>query len=88
MSDTITSDRERADTIGDDHDKQAGGHGIQRSTGTPGANPPSRRKRLLALLGLAVASAGAVYGAYYYSYARFYESTDDAYVSGNLGQLT
>ena len=56
MSDTITSDRERADTIGDDHDKQAGGHGIQRSTGTPGANPPSRRKRLLALLGLAVAS--------------------------------
>ena len=88
MSDTITSDRERTDTIGDDHDEQAGGHGIQRSTGTPGANPRSRRKRLLALLGLAVASAGAVYGAYYYSYARFYESTDDAYVSGNLVQLT
>jgi len=88
MSDTITSDRERADSIGDDQDKQAGGHGARRSTGAAGAKPPSRRKRLLALLALAVASAGAAYGAYYYSYARFYESTDDAYVSGNLVQLT
>jgi membrane fusion protein (multidrug efflux system) len=88
MSDTITTDRERAGSIGDERDKQTGGPSMSRSTETPGAKPPSRRKRLLALLALAVASSGAVYGAYYYSYARFYESTDDAYVSGNLVQLT
>ncbi|HBO81794.1 MAG TPA: EmrA/EmrK family multidrug efflux transporter periplasmic adaptor subunit, partial [Cupriavidus sp.] len=30
----------------------------------------------------------AGYGAYYYSVARFHEDTDDAYVNGNLVQLT
>ncbi|CAB3747551.1 HlyD family efflux transporter periplasmic adaptor subunit [Paraburkholderia solisilvae] len=47
-----------------------------------------KRKALLALLGATVVVAGAAYGAYYETYARFYESTDDAYVSGNLVQLT
>ena len=88
MSDTITSDRERADSSSDDHHRRAGASDDRGPSGNAGATPPSRRKRLLALLGLAVAAAGAVYGAYYYSYARFYESTDDAYVSGNLVQLT
>jgi membrane fusion protein (multidrug efflux system) len=32
--------------------------------------------------------AGASYGAYYFTFSRFHESTDDAYVSGNLVQLT
>ncbi|SDD72656.1 membrane fusion protein, multidrug efflux system [Cupriavidus sp. YR651] len=53
------------------------------------ANPGAgKRKRMLALLGLATALAAAGYGAYYYTVARFHEETDDAYVNGNLVQLT
>jgi membrane fusion protein (multidrug efflux system) len=47
-----------------------------------------KRKLLLALLGAAIVVSGAAYGAYYMTYARYHESTDDAYVSGNLVQLT
>jgi len=51
---------------------------------------PNTRKRkvLLALLGVAVVVSAAAYGAYYMTYARYHEATDDAYVSGNLVQLT
>ncbi|OAJ53440.1 hemolysin D [Paraburkholderia ginsengiterrae] len=49
---------------------------------------PTKRKLLLSLLAAAIVVAGAGYGTYYYTTARFYESTDDAYVSGNLVQLT
>ncbi|SIT36825.1 Membrane fusion component of tripartite multidrug resistance system [Paraburkholderia piptadeniae] len=54
------------------------------------ANEPGTRKRklLLALLGAAVVVSAAAYGAYYMTYARYHETTDDAYVSGNLVQLT
>lgn len=31
--------------------------------------------------------AGAAYGAYYFTKGCFHETTDDAYVSGNLAQL-
>jgi len=54
------------------------------------ANEPNTRKRklLLSLLGVAVVVSTAAYGAYYMTYARYHETTDDAYVSGNLVQLT
>jgi membrane fusion protein (multidrug efflux system) len=52
------------------------------------AAPRTKRKLLLSLLGAAVVVSAAAYGAYYYTDARFYQSTDDAYVSGNLVQLT
>lgn len=52
------------------------------------SSAPKTRKRLLALLGLGALVAAAGYGAYYYSVARFHEDTDDAYVNGNLVQLT
>lgn len=47
-----------------------------------------KRKLMLSLLVAAVAVGSA--GAYFYheSYGRFYEETDDAYVDGNLIQLT
>jgi membrane fusion protein (multidrug efflux system) len=37
---------------------------------------------------VAVAVAGAAFGAYYYTVGQYHQSTDDAYVSGNLVQLT
>ncbi|MFM0337199.1 HlyD family efflux transporter periplasmic adaptor subunit [Paraburkholderia fungorum] len=52
------------------------------------AQAPTKRKLLLALLAATVVIAGAGYGAYYYTVGQYYESTDDAYVSGNLVQLT
>lgn len=49
---------------------------------------PGKRKLYLAILALAVALGIA--GAYLYHtlYGRFYEETDDAYVNGNLVQIT
>jgi membrane fusion protein, multidrug efflux system len=84
MSETIAPEREAAGSTREEVD----------STQTvPTANaaaptPPGRRRRLLALLAAAVVAAGAAYGAYYYTFGRFHETTDDAYVSGNLVQLT
>lgn len=49
---------------------------------------PGRRKPLLALLAATVVIASAGYGAYYFTTGRYFEDTDDAYVSGNLVQLT
>jgi membrane fusion protein (multidrug efflux system) len=43
---------------------------------------------MLALLGAAIVVSAAAYGTYYMKYSRYHESTDDAYVSGNLVQLT
>ncbi|MBB5502220.1 HlyD family efflux transporter periplasmic adaptor subunit [Paraburkholderia sp. MM5384-R2] len=59
-------------------------------TKTSVANETSARKRkaLLALLSVAVVVSAAAYGTYYMTIARYHESTDDAYVSGNLVQLT
>ncbi|MGE8161382.1 HlyD family efflux transporter periplasmic adaptor subunit [Paraburkholderia sp. NPDC080076] len=52
------------------------------------AQTPTTRKLLLSLLAASVVLAGAGYGAYYFTTGRYYQSTDDAYVSGNLVQLT
>ena len=48
----------------------------------------SRRQRGFLLLGLVIVLAGLAYGAYWYFDARFYESTDDAYVSGDIVVVT
>ncbi len=47
-----------------------------------------KRKILLGLLGVGIVVSAAAYGAYYFTVGRFHEATDDAYVSGNLIQLT
>lgn len=74
MSDTITTARTAADQPSDTQQAPA------KTTG--------KRKLLLALLAAAIVVAGAGYGTYYYTTGRFHEETDDAYVSGNLVQLT
>ncbi|WP_462380963.1 HlyD family secretion protein [Pseudomonas sp. Marseille-QA0892] len=47
-----------------------------------------RRKRFLLGLLLLVILGAAGYAAYYFLHARWYESTDDAYVDGNVVQIT
>ena len=87
MSDTITTDRTSADPA---QSNRNGAHGAPAGT-SPDARPPGasgKRKLWLALLGIGVAVAGAAYGTYYFQYGQYHESTDDAYVNGNLVQLT
>ena len=59
-----------------------------RSSSTAPASKIATRKRLLAALGLASLIAAGGYTGYYFTYAVHHEDTDDAYVNGNLVQLT
>src|SRR5437868_11779889 len=48
----------------------------------------NRRKRWLAIVIGGFAAIGIVYGAYWALALRYVQSTDDAYVSGNVVQIT
>ncbi|WP_118179898.1 EmrA/EmrK family multidrug efflux transporter periplasmic adaptor subunit [Paraburkholderia phosphatilytica] len=48
----------------------------------------SKRKAMMALLVVVILIAAIAYGLYYFLVARFHESTDDAYVNGNVVQIT
>jgi membrane fusion protein (multidrug efflux system) len=48
----------------------------------------NRRWRLLGVVLGVVLTAGAVYGLYWAQVLRYHQSTDDAYVSGNVVQIT
>jgi len=52
------------------------------------AAPNNRRKRWLAIVVGAFAVIGLAYGAYWATALRYVQSTDDAYVSGNVVQIT
>lgn len=47
-------------------------------------NGNPKRKRLLLALAVIFTAAGSAAYVYWHSYARFYETTDDAYVAGNI----
>jgi membrane fusion protein, multidrug efflux system len=47
-----------------------------------------KRKRMMTLLVIVILIAAIAYGLYYFLIARFHESTDDAYVNGNVVQIT
>jgi membrane fusion protein (multidrug efflux system) len=51
---------------------------------SPATSNNSNRKRGFLILGLVVLVAGIGYGLYWFLDARYYEGTDDAYVSGNV----
>lgn len=55
---------------------------------TDNATPRSPRKRLLIGAAVLFVALGAAYGAYWGLVARHFESTDDAYVQGDLVQIT
>ena len=60
----------------------------QTSSADAPVKPSSKRTLLLALLATTLGVAGAGYGAYYYLDARYHVDTDDAYVNGNVVQIT
>jgi membrane fusion protein, multidrug efflux system len=47
-----------------------------------------KRKRMMTLLVVVILIAAIAYGFYYFLVARFHETTDDAYVNGNVVQIT
>src|SRR5215475_1126988 len=51
-------------------------------------NGNSSRQRGFLILGVVILIGALAYGAYWFFDARFYESTDDAYVSGNIVAVT
>jgi membrane fusion protein (multidrug efflux system) len=59
---------------------------------TPTATLPTagkpKRNRLLILIGLGILVLGILYALYYFLIGIHYESTDDAYVAGNVVQIT
>ncbi len=52
------------------------------------AHAKNKRRLRLITLGLAASLGAAVYGSYWLLFARHYQSTDDAYVNGDLVQIT
>jgi membrane fusion protein (multidrug efflux system) len=71
--------------------QQAGqGQASQNQSGQPGQPQKNPRKRKLLLIGLAVIVILGVLGvwAWYEVYGRWSESTDDAYVNGNVVEIT
>ena len=86
MSETNTPERTEA------RQAQPGSGANDAPAGTgPNATPPGasgKRKLWLALLVIGAVIAGAAYGSYYFMDGQYYQSTDDAYVDGNLVLLT
>jgi len=66
----------------------------ENATSPPTASPAApaqntgKRRRGLIILALVAVVAGVVYGGYWFLVARHYVSTDDAYVDGDLVQIT
>ncbi len=54
----------------------------------PAAKPTSKRKRALFILATVVVIAAVVWALYYFLVGRWHESTDDAYVQGNVVSIT
>jgi membrane fusion protein (multidrug efflux system) len=55
-------------------------------TGAAGGN--GKRRRLLLLLTVAFAVTGAAYATYWWFVGQYYETTEDAYVAGNMVNVT
>src|SRR3979409_1553411 len=62
--------------------------GAGASAPTPRSSHNGKRRWLMALLTIVILLAAIAYGLYYVLVARFHETTDDAYVNGNVVQIT
>jgi membrane fusion protein, multidrug efflux system len=54
----------------------------------PAAAPNGKRRRGLLILAVAVVLCGVLYGIYWFVNARHFETTDDAYVNGDVVQIS
>jgi len=54
----------------------------------PPESNPAKRKRLLTILALIFLLVGVVWGVRWFLHSRGHETTDDAYVAGNLVRVT
>jgi len=61
------------------------GNGTATTAAAPNGN---RRRAMLRGLVFLIAVAAIAYGVWYYTIGRWYEGTDDAYVNGNVVQIT
>jgi membrane fusion protein, multidrug efflux system len=62
---------------------------VSRAAQAPPMRPANAgRRRGLTILALVVGLCAAAYGSYWLLYARHFESTDDAYVDGDVVQIT
>ncbi len=55
---------------------------------TPASGRASTRQRWLIILGVVVVIGVVAWGLYWFLYARYFEGTDDAYVSGDVVSIT
>ncbi|MFM0286926.1 HlyD family secretion protein [Paraburkholderia megapolitana] len=60
----------------------------QVAADTQPATNNDKRQRMTVLLVIVILIAAIAYGLYYFLVARFHEDTDDAYVNGNVVQIT
>src|SRR5215468_7145958 len=61
---------------------------VMSTQNTKAASGNSRRWRWLGAVGAVLLTMGTVYGAYWAQVLRYHQSTDDAYVGGNVVQIT
>jgi len=61
---------------------------VTSSTSVHRGPQKAERRRMLLIAAAVLLLAGLVYGGYWMLYSRYYERTDDAYVQGNLVQVT
>ncbi|WP_423759827.1 efflux RND transporter periplasmic adaptor subunit [Burkholderia sp. NLJ2] len=60
----------------------------QQNAASAQSQSNGKRKRMMTLLVAVIVIAAIAYGLYYFLVARFHEGTDDAYVNGNVVQIT
>ena len=61
---------------------------LSSATTLPASRPTNPRRKALGLIAVAVLLAGVAYGAYWALALKHVESTDNAYVNGNVVQIT
>ena len=57
---------------------------LKPATPPPASPTPSKRRKLLLILALVVIICAVAWSLYYFTYARWHQDTDDAYVQGNI----
>ena len=90
MNDSVTTPEARtAPEAGSAPEAPGPGAPAPRAAEAPPARPASAaRRRGFTILALVVALCAVGYGSYWFLYARHFESTDDAYVDGDVVQIT